>query len=183
MDSPRPAPAPPSTFVADLERLFNAARQAEERGKSAHPDCEEVESRRGSRDERLQELEPDCRIAVGEEIYLGHSAVLAARSDFFLAAFTSEMVERVSLLVTLQHVRGAMARRESVLALLYFLYTGKTDRVTASNAIEVLALVGGEQNGEGSGDSGGYLQLHDAAALRAACEVILLASVSDDEDS
>lgn len=182
MESPRPAPAPPSTFVADFERLFSAARLAEEQGKSADRDCEEAEGSRGSHHE--QELVPDCRIAVGEDIYLGHSAVLAARSDFFLAAFTSFMVERTSLLVTLQHVRGAiMPRRDGVLALLYFLYTGKTDRVATSNAIEVLALVGGEQSGEGPGDSGGYLQLHDADTLRGACEVILMGAIADDDDA
>lgn len=117
-------------------------------------------------------------MAVGEDIYLGHSAVLAARSDFFQAAFASEMAERATLLVTLQHVRGDMPRRDSVLALLYFIYTGRTNRVTASNAMEVLALVGGEQADE---CGGGYLQLHDAATLRQACEVAAESAVTDED--
>lgn len=181
-ESPRPAPAPPSSFVADLERLFDAARLAEERGKSTDADREEDEELCQRQACGRQDLAPDCRIAVGEDIYLGHSAVLAARSDFFLAAFTSDMVERASLLVTLQHVRGEMPRRESVLALLHFLYTGKTSRVQVSNAMEVLALVGGEQS-EGNSDQGGYLQLHDASTLRLACEAAAESAVADDDDA
>lgn len=181
-DSPRPAPAPPSSFVADLERLFDAARLAEERRSSTDADQEEDEERCELQACGRQDLAPNCRIAVGEDIYLGHSAVLAARSDFFLAAFTSDMVEGASLLVTLQHVRGEMPKRESVLALLYFLYTGKTSRVQMGNAMEVLALIGGEQT-EGNSDQGGYLQLHDAATLRFACEEAAEAAVSDDDEA
>jgi len=186
--SPRPAPAPPSTFVGDLGRLYNEARLAEERGKpGAEAGREDVEivsgpgcsSRAGGR----QDLAPDCRIAVGEDVYFGHSAVLAARSDFFLLAFTSDMAERASLLVTLQHVRGDMPRRESMLALLYFMYTGRTTRISADNAMEVLALVGGDQSeesvGDHGGDQGGYLQLHDAATLRLACEAAAEGAVDD----
>jgi len=170
----RSAPAPPSTYVGDFERLYAAARLAEERGKSARADREEeVEEgceRRRSRDR--QDLAPDCRVVVGEDIYLGHSVVLASRSDFFLAAFSSEMAERSSLLVTLQHVQGDAPRRESVLALLHFLYTGKTREINGGNAMEVLALVGGESAEDcGRCDSGGYLQLHDAMVLRRACEI------------
>lgn len=117
-----------------------------------------------------EDLAPDCRVVVGEDIYFGHSVVLAARSDFFLAAFTSDMVERASYLVTLQHVPGDRLMRESVLALLYFLYTGRTDRVNGTNAMEVLALVGDEQASDCCDEQGGYLQLRDAGALRQACE-------------
>eukprot|EP00927_Polykrikos_kofoidii_P043148 TRINITY_DN37209_c2_g1_i1.p1 TRINITY_DN37209_c2_g1~~TRINITY_DN37209_c2_g1_i1.p1 ORF type:complete len:677 (+),score=129.70 TRINITY_DN37209_c2_g1_i1:304-2334(+) len=168
----RYAPAAPSTFVADLERLFNVARLEEQR-KNAK-ECGSLEDR--------HEFAPDCQVAVGGDIYLGHAAVLAARSDFFLAAFTSDMVERETLLVTLQHVRGDAPRRGSVLALLYFLYTGKTSKIDGNNAMEVLALLGSDGRDEatprsGSDDvrafavhHGGFLQLHDDDALRSACE-------------
>merc|ERR1712136_395782 len=157
--SPRPAPAPPSTFVADFERLFDAAQHAEDIGKNAESDREGDEFRHSCC--RL-DLAPDCRVMVGEGIYLGHSAVLAARSDFFLAAFTSEMVER-----------------QSFLALLHFLYTGKTCRINSTIAMEVLALVGGEMS-DGC-DPGGYLQLRDAATLRLACETAAESAVGEDD--
>jgi len=66
------------------------------------------------------------------------------------------------------------------LALLYFIYTGKTSKVRSSIAMEILALVGGDtdcdteilDDGPTACSSGpiGYLQLHDATALRSACE-------------
>jgi len=170
--SPRPAPAPPSTFVADLERLFDAARQAEDRGRSNDKDGDEV--REDSATPRSEaELAPDCQIVVGQDMYLGHAAMLAARSDFFAAAFSAGMAERHSLVVTLQHVASEDACRSSVFALLYFLYTGRISRVSEENAFSVLALIGGEAlDNDGSG-TGGYLQLHDAATLRAACEASL----------
>lgn len=178
--SPRPAPAPPSTFVGDFERLYSEARLAEERGKAgAEAGREEEVTGEGSRTCGRQDLAPDCRIAVGEDVYLGHSAVLSSRSDFFLVAFTSEMAERASLLVTLQHVRGNMPRRGSVLALLHFLYTGRTTRICADNAMEVLALVGGEQSDDCYADQRGYLQIHDASTLRFACEAAAESAVDN----
>ncbi|CAE8665956.1 unnamed protein product, partial [Polarella glacialis] len=169
--SSRPAPAPPSTLVSDFARLFEAAREEEERGEtggetSAQEDgnSEDCRSRRLDAARRASgDLAPDCRILVGEDMYLGHSAVLAARSDFLQAVFTSDMVERASLMVTLQHVQGDPPRRESMMALLHFLYTGRTSKVTGSNALDVLALIGGEQCSSECGydrDRGGYLQLH-----------------------
>lgn len=86
-------------------------------------------------------------------------------------------------MVTLQHVSGEAPRRESVLALLHFLYTAKTERVHAGNVMEVLALVGGAQeSGDGTHDCGGYLQLRDAATLRAACEVVAGAAAQSGDD-
>lgn len=172
--SPRPAPAPPSTFVSDMARLYEVARLEEERGKpeavdAGHIEDEGMSEGRGRDRERRQDLAPDCRLRVGEDIYLAHAAVLAARSEFFFAAFASDMSEAASKTVTLQHVRGDMPRRESVLALLYFLYTGRTSKVDERNAMEVLALVGGE-HGDGCASNSGYLQLHDAGSLRQACE-------------
>lgn len=180
--SPRPAPAPPSSFIGDLARLFEAARLEEEKGKACNSSGREEEKSGEScvNSDGREDLCPDCRIAVGEDIYLGHSVILAARSDFFQAAFTSEMAERASLMVSLQHVRGDPPRRESVLALLDFMYTGRTSRVTSSNAMEVLALIGGEQ-ADDSGDRGGYLQLHDAATLRSACEAAAESVVKEED--
>lgn len=176
--SPRPAPAPPSTFIGDFGRLFAAARLEEERGTADADDTGHIEEEEvvegccGRRTKGRQDLTPDCRVRVGEDVYLGHSAVLAARSDFFRAAFASNMVEQASQTVTLQHVQGEVPRRESVLALLYFLYTGRTSKVNGSNAMDILALIGGEHSGEDvNGGDRGYLQLHDVAPLRLACEV------------
>ncbi|OLQ08552.1 hypothetical protein AK812_SmicGene7959 [Symbiodinium microadriaticum] len=166
----RPAPAVPSTIVSDFCRLFDAARLEEhgEEGGSSREDSGD-RPRTAPRHRGQHDFVPDCRVVVGEDMYLAHSAVLAARSEFFRAAFASEMVERTSLMVTLQHCRGDRPRRESVLAMLYFLYTGKTTKVNGSNAIEVLSLLGAEHGDEGD-CSGGFLQLHDAATLRRACE-------------
>eukprot|EP00435_Cladocopium_sp_Y103_P042260 s2492_g11.t1 len=125
----RTAPAVPSTLVSDLSRLFDVARQ-EEREDDEH------RSPRG--------LAPDCRVVVGEEMFLAHSVILSARSDFFKAAFSSDMVERNSLMVTLQHYRGDRPGRDAMLAILYFLYTGKTSKVTGSIAMDVLCLLGAE---------------------------------------
>lgn len=93
---------------------------------------------------------------------------------------------RQALMVTLQHVRSDNPpRRESMLALLHFMYTGKTSLVNAGNAMDVLALVGGEQ-GDGicdladGGDRCGYLQLHDAGTLRHACEVAAESACNSD---
>jgi len=185
--SPRPAPAPPSTFVADLDRLFAAARLAEEHGTSgadAEPEEDEATEGCGShahRHHQHQDMAPDCRVTVGEDVYLGHSAILASRSDLFLAAFTSDMVERASLHITLQHVRGELPRRDSVLGLLHFLYTGKTARISSTNAMEVLALVGGDQSDSEGSNQGGYLQIHDAGTLREACERAAEGSAADGE--
>lgn len=160
----RTAPAVPSTLVSDLSRLFDVARQ-EEREDDEH------RSPRG--------LAPDCRVVVGEEMFLAHSVILSARSDFFKAAFSSDMVERNSLMVTLQHYRGDRPGRDAMLAILYFLYTGKTSKVTGSIAMDVLCLLGAE----GDGDAvGGFLQLHDAATLRRACEAAAEHAAGEDED-
>lgn len=165
----RPAPAVPSTLVNDLTRLFDVARQ-EEREDDAH----------GTTNRSPQiGLAPDCRVVVGEEMFLAHSVILSARSDFFKAAFSSDMVERNSLMVTLQHYRGDRPGRDAMLAILYFLYTGKTSKVTGSIAMDVLCLLGAE----GDGDAlGGFLQLHDAATLRRACEAAAEHAAGEDED-
>ncbi|CAJ1405264.1 unnamed protein product [Effrenium voratum] len=157
----RPAPAVPSTLVSDLSRLFDAAREEER----------DAEESRG----REKRLAPDCRVVLGEDMYLAHSAILAARSDFFKAAFSSEMLERSSLMVTLHHCNDR-PRRESMLALLYFLYTGKTSKINDSNALDVLSLLGAE------GDAGGYLQMHDGQTLRCACEAAAKHAAGEDED-
>eukprot|EP00434_Breviolum_minutum_P000280 symbB.v1.2.000232.t1/scaffold4.1/size633627/14 len=130
----RPAPAVPSTLVSDLSRLFDAARQEER-----EDGTEELRHRPGR-----GLTAPDCRVVLGEEMFLAHSVILAARSDFFKAAFSSEMVERNSLMVTLQHYPGERPSREAMLAILYFLYTGKTSRVNGSTAMDVLCLLGAE---------------------------------------
>lgn len=172
---PRPPPAPPSTFVTDMARLYYAARLEEERGKAdaddaGHFDDEGMsEGHCRAHDDQRQDLAPDCRLRVGEDVYLGHAAVLGARSEFFYAAFSSAMAEGTSKEVSLQHVRGDMPGRESVLALLYFLYTGRTSKIDERNAMEVLALIGGEHGG-GCMSNAGFLQIHDAASLRQACE-------------
>ncbi|CAE7598349.1 unnamed protein product, partial [Symbiodinium microadriaticum] len=178
----RPAPAVPSTIVSDFCRLFDAARLEEhgEEGGSSREDSGD-RPRTAPRHRGQHDFVPDCRVVVGEDMYLAHSAVLAARSEFFRAAFASEMVERTSLMVTLQHCRGDRPRRESVLAMLYFLYTGKTTKVNGSNAIEVLSLLGAEHGDEGD-CSGGFLQLHDAATLRRACEAAAESAAGEDED-
>ncbi|CAL1125996.1 unnamed protein product [Cladocopium goreaui] len=163
----RPAPAVPSTLVNDLSRLFDVARQ-EEREDDAHGTTRSP-----------CDLAPDCRVVVGEEMFLAHSVILSARSDFFKAAFSSDMVERNSLMVTLQHYRGDRPGRDAMLAILYFLYTGKTSKVTGSIAMDVLCLLGAE----GDGDAvGGFLQLHDAATLRRACEAAAEHAAGEDED-
>lgn len=175
--SPRPAPAPPSTFVRDFERIFAAARLEDERCRPEHEEGGHIDEEGGApavgcpSPGGRQDMSADCRLRVGEDVYCAHSAVLAARSDFFFATFTTDMAERALRTVTLQHVSGDASGRDSVLALLYFLYTGKTTRVTEANAMELLALVGGEiGDGSGCGGDQGFLQLHDADTLRRACE-------------
>lgn len=163
----RPAPAVPSTLVNDLSRLFDVARQ-EEREDDAHGTTRSP-----------CDLAPDCRVVVGEEMFLAHSVILSARSDFFKAAFSSDMVERNSLMVTLQHYRGDRPGRDAMLAILYFLYTGKTSKVTGSIAMDVLCLLGAEGDGDAGG---GFLQLHDAATLRRACEAAAEHAAGEDED-
>ena len=114
----RPAPAVPSSLVSDLSRLFDQTleREDEDGAGTAAGAC-------------------DCRVVVGEDMYLAHSVLLAARSDFFKAAFSSEMMERNSLMVTLHHGDGPS--RESVLAILYFLYTGAKRKQLSIESIEL----------------------------------------------
>jgi len=93
---PQPAESietPDSTFVSDMELLFSYANSAQTSSKST--------------EESTYCLAPDCSLVSGALSFGAHRFVLAARSDYFKAAFCGDgggFAEGSSAAITLTHI-------------------------------------------------------------------------------
>ena len=145
---------PESTFVSDMELLYSYANSVQTSSKS-------TEGSTGC-------LAPDCSLVSGALSFGAHRFILAARSDYFKAAFCGDgggFAEGSSAAITLQFPEPSPSDA-AIRALLHFLYTGDIlpsaeTPLSSNDALDLLVLTGSADD-----ESGGYFGLHDSARLR-----------------
>ena len=124
-----------------------------------------------SEDTDLCNLNPDCILEVNEVSFGAHRFVLAARSDYFRAVFSTTggggFAEGATAKVTLQ-LPEPLPSAPAIRALLNFIYSGDICQGSTSlgpeDILDLLALAGPDDS-EGDG-TGGYFGLHDSTSLK-----------------
>lgn len=112
-----------------------------------------------------QHITTDCKVVAGGCNVYAHRALLMARSKFFRKALTHDMSETQKNVIELKHVSNEVSK-ETLHALLRFIYTGDTPCLAPSVAWGILELLGAEQ--------ADYFELSDCATLRSACQQAIL---------
>ncbi|CAE8585003.1 unnamed protein product [Polarella glacialis] len=141
-----------SALVADLVALCKTAREEEAQGKH---------------------MTTDCKLVVAGSTVYAHSALLTARSKFFQKAFVQGMSETSDKVLTLRHVISNVPK-ESVHALLMFIYTSDASEVSSADiAFGILELLGAEE--------GDFLELSDCSLLRATCGNVIVQAVQTED--
>ena len=164
-----PIELPVSTFVADMHLFLAHANSAQAASEPA--------------EDSTCSLAPDCYLVSGALSFGAHRFILAARSDYFKAAFCSSgsgggFSEGSSATLTLQFPEPAPSAA-AIRAMLCFVYTGGLlssveASLSSDDALDLLVLTGSADD-----ESGGYFGLHESERLRQQAHRVLLDGLAD----